>query len=82
MISGRQALASIENAISSARAQESQLDAALRSAGEEAGRLRAERASLMKELARIRLDTMQRGEVTEALDSAERRAMELIRAAA
>jgi hypothetical protein len=80
MISGRQALASIENAISSARAREGELESALASATEEAARHEGERARLLKELARVRLDALNRGEVQQALDSAERRALELIRA--
>jgi hypothetical protein len=80
MISGRQALASIENAISTARAQEGELDAALRSASEEAARHAAEKARLLGELARVRLDSLKRDEVRQALGSAERRALELVRA--
>jgi chromosome segregation ATPase len=79
MITGRQALASIEQAITDVRRDESQLDATLRSASDEAARLRGERASLFKELARVKLDIFQQEDVTQVLDSAERRAMELIR---
>jgi hypothetical protein len=79
MITGRQALASIEQAITDVRAGESQLDATLRSASDEAARLRGERASLFKELARVRLDIFQREDVAQVLDSAERKAMDMIR---
>jgi hypothetical protein len=78
MITGRDALATIETAIGRARQNEGQLDAALRSAEEEAARLRADRTALFKELARVRLDAMLEDGVTEQLDSAERRALEMV----
>jgi chromosome segregation ATPase len=83
MISGRDALATIEGAISQARGNEQQLDAALRSAEEEATRLRADRTALFRALARVRLDAfVQEGESPEllrTLDSAERRALDMVR---
>jgi len=82
MISGRDALAAIEGTIGKARGQEQQLDAALRSAEEEAARLRADRAALFQSLARARLDAfVQEGaqpELLRSLDNAERRALDLV----
>jgi hypothetical protein len=83
MISGRDALAAIEGAIGQARGKETQLDAALRSAEEEAARLRADRTAAFRSLARVRLDAfVQEGatpELLQSLDSAERRALDLVR---
>jgi hypothetical protein len=84
MISGRDALATIEQTIAKARGSEGQLDAALRSAEEEAARLRADRAATFRQLARVKLDAfVQEGqeqpELLQKLDSAERRALDLIK---
>ncbi len=83
LISGRDALAAIEGAIGKARGNEQQLDAALRSAEEEAARLRADRTAALRSLARARLDAMvQDGaspELLRSLDSAERRALDMVR---
>ncbi len=83
LISGRDALAAIEGAIGKARGNEQQLDAALRSAEEEAARLRADRTAALASLARVRLDAMmQEGatpELLRSLDSAERRALDMVR---
>jgi hypothetical protein len=78
MITGRDALATIETAIGRARKNEGQLDATLRSAEEEAARLRADRTALFKELARIRLDAMLEDGITRDLDAAERRALQMV----
>ena len=68
MISGRQAIATVEQAIGRARAEEGRLDAALRSASEEAVRLRTARMDTFRELARLKLDEGLMGEInpTEA----------------
>jgi hypothetical protein len=84
MISGRDALASIESIIAKARTSEGQLDAALRSAEEEAARLRTERTAAFRQLARIRLDAFvedgqNQPEMLKQLDSAERRALDLVK---
>ena len=78
MISGRQALATIEQAIARVRSDEGRLDAALQSASEEAVRLRAERMDAFRELARIKLDALTREGVVGELDAAERRALDLL----
>ncbi|HSP26062.1 MAG TPA: hypothetical protein VLQ65_12895 [Saliniramus sp.] len=78
MISGREALSSLQNALSSARRDEDRLVAMLNSAAEEAGRLRASQADAYRALARIRLDEISRDDVSQNLDSVERAALELL----
>jgi chromosome segregation ATPase len=80
VISGRQALATIEDAVARLRSDESRLDAALRSAAEQAARLRAERMAAFRELARVRLDALSRESVVGELDAVERRALDLVAA--
>jgi hypothetical protein len=74
VITGREALATVEQAIGRARNQENRLEAALRSATEQAMRLRAERMQAFRELARLKLEEGLIGEI----DEAERRALELL----
>lgn len=78
MYSGRDALFTVEQAIGRVRADETQLDATLRSAIEEAARLRREEAEGFRVLARIKLDAMVRDRVVEHLDANERRALAMI----
>ena len=78
MLTGREALFSIEQAISRVRADEGRLDAALRSAMNEAARLRREEANGFRVLARVRLDAMMREQVIGTLDADERRALAMI----
>lgn len=78
MISGRDALAQLEGAISTTRQDEGRLDAALASATEEAERLRAEQTDAYRRLARVRLDTMAEGEIGRRLDRAETEALALL----
>ena len=61
-LSGPDALFSIQQAISRARSDEGRLDAALRSAMDEATRLRSQEAAGFRALARTRLDMMVRGQ--------------------
>jgi len=78
MLTGRDALFSIEQAIGRARADESQLDAALRSAIDEAARLRQEEAEGFRALARVKLGALTSERVIGDLDATERRALELL----
>lgn len=81
MISGRQALADMEQAIASTRADEGRLDGVLANAAAEAQRLRQEQAEAFRALARMRLDAIE-GEATAGrLESTERRALQLMEAA-
>ena len=74
MITGRQALATVEQAIGRARNEENRLDAALRSASEDAVRLRAQRLDAFRELARLKLEEGLIGEI----DAVERRALTML----
>jgi hypothetical protein len=78
MISGRDALAQIETAIASARSDESNLEAALTSAVDEAQRSRAAVIEAYRDLARIHLDTLADGTVVGTLDRAEKEALALV----
>jgi hypothetical protein len=81
MISGRDALASIEQTIARARSSETEMETALQSAEQEAARMRAERTAAFRDLARVRLDSfMQEGPaLVQQLDTAERRALDLVK---
>lgn len=79
-INGRDALSSLENAISGVRTNESRLTEVLSSAAAEAERLRRDLADSFKALALVRLDALLRNQVVGGLDAAERRALELMRA--
>jgi DNA repair exonuclease SbcCD ATPase subunit len=78
MWTGRQTLSSIEGAIANLRREEGQLDAALRSAAEQAERLRKERGEALRELARIKLDEIAAGRLVHSLDAGERRAAQIL----
>jgi hypothetical protein len=78
MFTGREALSSIEQAISRVRSDESRLDAALNSAINDAARLRREEAEGFRVLARVKLDAIVRDHVITDLDAAERRALAMI----
>lgn len=81
MISGRDTLAAFDSAISEARAGEGRLDAVLASATAEAQRLRSEQTDAYRALARLRLDAIAAQAVDARLDSAERRALQLMETA-
>jgi hypothetical protein len=74
VITGREALATVEQAIGRARNQENRLEVALRSATEEAVHLRAERMQAFRELARLKLEEGLIGEI----DEVERRSLALL----
>jgi hypothetical protein len=78
MFTGRDALFSIEQAISRVRSDEGRLDAALRSAMEEAARLRRQEADGFRALARVKLDAMVRDRVIGDLDATERQALAMV----
>ncbi len=78
MQTGRETLGSIESTIAKLHGEESQLDAALRSAVSDSERLRKERAEALRELARVKLDEMAAGRLVENLDAGERRAAQLL----
>jgi hypothetical protein len=78
MISGRQALEAIEQAIAQARGDEHQLEAKLRALSEEAVRLRAQRMDAFRELGRLKLDALARANVLGQIDAVERRALAIL----
>jgi flagellar hook-basal body complex protein FliE len=78
MISGSDAFASIERAMQRVRADEDKLTAVMTSIAEQAARLRATMSEDFKQLARIKLDTLQSQPITATLDQAEARALSLI----
>ena len=79
MLTGRDALISIEQAISRTRNEESRLDGALRSAMEEAARLRREEAEGFRTVAQLKLDALMRNQVVGDLEANERRALDMVR---
>ena len=78
MWTGRETLGSIESTIAKLHREESQLDAALRSAVGDSDRLRKERAEALRELARVKLDEIAAGRLVEHLDAGERRAAQIL----
>jgi chromosome segregation ATPase len=78
MITGRQALTSIEEASAKVRADEMRLDAALRSASEEAARLRRQRLKELRALAELKFGLIHKGELIYDLDAAEQQAKDLL----
>src|SRR6478735_9157378 len=78
MWTGRQTLASIENAIVQLHGEENQLDHALRSAVSDTERLRTQRGQGLRELARVKLDEMTAGRLVGNLDAGERRALKIL----
>lgn len=78
MKTGRQTLGTIEETLGDLHAQETQLDAALASAGQKAEELRQQRAAALRELARVKLDEMTAGRLVRGLDAAERRAAAIL----
>jgi hypothetical protein len=78
MITSRQALSQVEQAILGVRRDEDRLTTMLRSATEETARLRARQAEAYKALARLRLDELQANKVSGNLDTAERDALAVV----
>jgi hypothetical protein len=78
MITGFEALQSIEEAYGKVRGDEMRLDDALRSASEEAARLRHERLKQLHALAQLKFGLIKKGDLVKDLDAAERQARELL----
>lgn len=78
MITGRQALNSIEEASAKVRAGEMRLDAALRSASEEVARLRQDRLKDLRALAQLKFGLIKSGELIHDLDAAGQQAKDLL----
>jgi hypothetical protein len=77
MISGRQALATIEQAVARAREEENRVTRALQATADETARLRMERMEAFRELARLKLDPAAGKEILGDIDAAERRALDI-----
>jgi len=78
MISSREAMSSVDQAISSARRDEDRLVAMLRSVTEDAARLRAQQLAGFKALARLKLDALAGTTIAIELESAEKRALQAL----
>jgi hypothetical protein len=78
MWTGRQTLASIEQAIGNLHQEEAQLDSAIRTAMVAAEQQRAARDEALKELARVKLDEITAGRLVRNLDASERRAVQAL----
>lgn len=78
MWTGRQTIATLEQAIARLNAEEGQLDTALRQASAEAERLRRERGVALRELARVKLGEIEAGRLIRDLDPGERRALQIL----
>lgn len=78
MRTGRQTLGTIEEALGRLHGEEGRLDTALTSASERVSQLERERATALRELARIKLDEITAGRLVRGLDAAERRAVAIL----
>lgn len=78
MISSRNALSSLEQALRGIRRDEDNLAGVLRNASEELAALRTRQADAFRELARLRLDALKQGEIFDQIDNVEAKALELI----
>jgi hypothetical protein len=78
MISGRQALTTLEQAVARAREEEGRISRALQAALDETARLRAERMEAFRELARLKLDPATGKDTLGDIDAAERWALTII----
>ena len=78
MWTGRQTLGEIEGAIAKLHQDEGQLDTALASATAKAEQLRRDRGDAFRELARIKLGEIDAGRLVRNLDTAERRAVQIL----
>lgn len=78
MISARNALGSLENALAEIRRKEDVISATLRTKTDEAARLRLVRANSYKALAEVRLDAIRQGEVVGQIDMSEREALRIL----
>lgn len=78
MISAQQVLSDLERAILGVRRDEDRLTAMLSNSTAELDRLRSEKAAAFRSLAQLRLDALSRDSVVGSLESAERKAMEVL----
>ncbi|MCB1479802.1 MAG: hypothetical protein KDJ62_13220 [Rhodobiaceae bacterium] len=79
MISGRDALNSIDRTIAEVREDQEKMSARIRNATDSIARLKTAEAGEFGKLAQVRLDVIRRGEIGDRLSASERRAAELIK---
>jgi hypothetical protein len=77
-LSGRRALAQIDAALDKARGGLSSLDAEFSAASTELAKLELTEVGILTRLAKLRLLAIERGEVVQALDDADRRAEQIL----
>jgi hypothetical protein len=82
MISGFEALQSIDRAYGQIREEEMRVDDRLRTVSEESARLRQERLALLHRLAEVKFRMLKSGELARDLDMAEREVRRLLEEAA
>ena len=80
MLSGRDTLLQIERTLRGVRDESDRLGRELKSTADELARNRQQQAAATKQLAQLRLTEIERGELFESLDSADRRAQQAISA--
>ncbi len=78
MISARNALSRLENALAKLRRDEGSIATVLRNLTDEAARLRLERVDSYKALAEVRIDSIRDGELVGHIDSAEQAALSIL----
>ncbi|HLW28335.1 MAG TPA: hypothetical protein VKY54_11425 [Kiloniellales bacterium] len=79
MISVAETSSSLDRAIRALREDEQRLASVIEASAAEIARLRAAQADLLKALARIRLDALQKDQIVGELDDVERRALAAVR---
>jgi chromosome segregation ATPase len=77
-LSGRETLATIDEALAKVRRQTDTLDADFQKVGAELAQARKAQLALFARVARIRVQELERGALVEALDSTDRRVTEIL----
>src|SRR5690606_963547 len=80
MLSGRETLASIDEALAKLRRETDALDAGFEKAGAELAKARQAQLGLYARIARVRLAELERGDLADTLDDADRRVAEILAA--
>jgi len=80
MLSGRDTLASIDEALGKLRKETDALDAAFQKAGAELANARQTQLGLYARIARIRLAELERGDLADTLDDADQRVAQILKA--
>src|SRR5690606_2001806 len=80
MLSGREALESIDEALGKLRREADVLDAEFRNAGDALTKARQAQLALYARIARVRLAELERGDLADTLDDVDRRVAEILAA--